>query len=104
MDAPPHGEPVTRVGCIGKPSAGADFTVLRRAGAELPSVEARARACLQLHIEGGSVVSAYLFAQDGAWWLCRAENEAGADAAGRPRSRLQYFPLAGSDAARLGAL
>ena len=95
---------MTRVGCIGKPSAGADFTVLRRTGAEPPSVEARARDCLQLHIEGGSAVSAYLFAQDGAWWLCRAENEAGSDAAGRPRSRLQYFPLAGSGGARLGAL
>ena len=67
---------MTRVGCIGKPSAGADFTVLRRTGAEPPSVEARARDCLQLHIEGGSAVSAYLFARDGAWWLCRAENEA----------------------------
>jgi len=77
---------------------------LRRAGAALPVVEARARGCLQLHIEGGSAVSAYLFAQGAEWWLCRAENEAGSDAAGRPRSRLQYFPVTGEAAARFGAL
>ena len=95
---------MTRVGCIGKPSAGADFTVLRRGGTALPAVEARARACLQLHIEAGSAVSAYLFPQDREWWLCRAENEAGSDAAGRPRSRLQYFAIPGDAAARFGAL
>jgi hypothetical protein len=81
------------VGLIGKPSAAEDFQILRSALGTEPEVERLARSCLRLHIETESAMSSFLFRYRDDWWICRAENEAGSDASGRPRSRI-FFTMA----------